>query len=677
MKWLSTLVILLSTLPVSTQIPSLGTRQEEASGTLAHPLEIGDQRQYDKDQSLRRWVVAQGDRNAEATVPTPNTPYDEDSSGDIARAVTAWETRARDQLRNLFSSIPHIPEEIRLACLRLHTDATGEGHLTAAIALCLLVGFAIAAEWLVRRKLWAHGRGVQHYLPTAVLFTVSAAFFFAFEWPPLVRMVIACFLAAFVTYRFIAAGIGQAAHPEVHRRLKIIVAWMLIAISSLEAGAVLRMDGDALKAMAFLASLMTLMLAIELVWHKIMRSVAVRTMLCLHLTGVWLLWCLDFKALFWAAIYIVSLPPALRAIGHASRAYIATHFLIAPSDSRNVLLVRGARATIISLAVAWIAAVWEMDGQMIGHGDPRVSGVICGLFKIIVVLLLADLVWHLAKAAIDRNVSPPPISSAVEEWETNGATDETPATRLHTLLPILRNAVAVTLLVATGLVILGQVGVDIGPLIAGAGIFGVAIGFGSQTLVRDVISGIFYLFDDAFRVGEYIQAKNYKGTVEGFSLRSVKLRHHRGPLFTIPFGELGAVENMSRDWSKVKFVVTVPYDSDIEKARKIGKSIGQELLGDPELGPLFIEPLKMKGVEEFGAYGIVISFAMVTRPTSHQSFIRRSAYAMLRESFRKNGIEFAQPTVQVGSSKTREVQVATYQAHEVTKAGERERAAEL
>ena len=84
------------------------------------------------------------------------------------------------------------------------------------------------------------------------------------------------------------------------------------------------------------------------------------------------------------------------------------------------------------------------------------------------------------------------------------------------------------------LMALSSLGVEIGPLIAGAGIFGVAIGFGSQTLVRDVISGIFYLLDDAFRVGEYIQSGSYKGTVEKLGFRSVKLRHHRGPVFTIP-----------------------------------------------------------------------------------------------------------------------------------------------
>ncbi|MQB04763.1 mechanosensitive ion channel family protein [Agrobacterium tumefaciens] len=677
MNWFSVLMVLLGAIPVLAQIPSPGTTEGDASTTSAYQQKIGGPGEHFEGINLRRQLVAQTDRNAEAAPPSLSRTHDETSTGDITRAVSAWETRARVELQRLVSSMPHIPEDIRLAYLRLRADATSESHATATIVLCLLVASAVAAEWLVRRKLWRHGKGAEHYLPTAVLATFTAAFFFAIEWPPLVRLVVACFLAAFITYRFIAAGIAHAAHPEIHGRLKIIVAWVVIAMAFLAASTVLEVDDGTLNAVALLASMLTLMLAIELVWRKLTMSIAVKTMLSLYLAGVWLLWCLDFKALFWAGIYIVVFPPTLRAIGHTLRDYIAAHFLIPQSDSRNVLIVRGARATIIGLAVAWIATVWETDGHMGSQGDPRVGAVFYGFLKSIVVLLLADLVWHLAKAAIDRNVPSPGSSSTVIDMETNGAVQESPATRLHTLLPILRNAVAVALFVTAGLVILGQLGVDIGPLVAGAGIFGVAIGFGSQALVRDVISGIFYLFDDAFRVGEYIQAKNYKGTVEGFSLRSVKLRHHRGPLFTIPFGELGAVENMSRDWSKVKFVVTVPYDTDIEKARKIGKAIGRELLSDPELGPLFIEPLKMKGVEEFGAYGIVISFAMITLPTSQQSFIRRSAYAMLREAFQRNGIEFAQPSVQIGSAKTQEAHATAYQAHELTKADEREPAAEL
>ena len=116
-----------------------------------------------------------------------------------------------------------------------------------------------------------------------------------------------------------------------------------------------------------------------------------------------------------------------------------------------------------------------------------------------------------------------------------------------------------TIVIITLLMALSSLGIEIGPLIAGAGVVGVAIGFGAQTLVKDVIAGMFYLLDDAFRVGEYIQSGSYKGTVESFSLRSVKLRHHRGDLFTVPFGELGAVQNMSRDWVIDKFTINVDY----------------------------------------------------------------------------------------------------------------------
>ena len=106
----------------------------------------------------------------------------------------------------------------------------------------------------------------------------------------------------------------------------------------------------------------------------------------------------------------------------------------------------------------------------------------------------------------------------------------------------------VVLTVMAALMALSALGVQVGPLIAGAGVVGVAIGFGSQTLVKDVISGVFFLLDDAFRVGEYIESGSIRGTVEGFSLRSIKLRHHRGYLHTVPFGSLDKITNYSRDW---------------------------------------------------------------------------------------------------------------------------------
>jgi moderate conductance mechanosensitive channel len=148
---------------------------------------------------------------------------------------------------------------------------------------------------------------------------------------------------------------------------------------------------------------------------------------------------------------------------------------------------------------------------------------------------------------------------------------------------------------------------------------------------------MFYLLDDAFRVGEYIQSGNYKGTVEGFSIRSVRLRHHRGPVYTVPFSLLGAIQNQNRDWVIDKIAVGVTYDSDLEKACELIKQIGLDLQKDPEFAPLILEPLKMQGVEQLGDFAVQIRAKMMTIPRE-QFVIRRKAYAMIKKAFDENGI---------------------------------------
>jgi small-conductance mechanosensitive channel len=196
------------------------------------------------------------------------------------------------------------------------------------------------------------------------------------------------------------------------------------------------------------------------------------------------------------------------------------------------------------------------------------------------------------------------------------------------------------------LMALSSMGVPITPLVAGAGVFGIAVGFGAQTFARDIIAGMFYLLDDAFRVGEYIQSGNYKGTVEGFSIRSVRLRHHRGPVYTVPFSLLGAVQNQSRDWVIDKIAIGITYDSDLTLAKKLIKQIGLDLAKDPEYAPLILEPLKMQGVDNLGDFAVQIRAKMMTLP-GEQFVIRRAAYAMIKKAFDENGIKFAFPTVQI------------------------------
>jgi small-conductance mechanosensitive channel len=150
-------------------------------------------------------------------------------------------------------------------------------------------------------------------------------------------------------------------------------------------------------------------------------------------------------------------------------------------------------------------------------------------------------------------------------------------------MPLLRVAMAIVIGAVAVLIVLSQLGVNITPLVAGASILGLAVSFGSQTLVRDIVSGIFYLAEDAFRVGEYIDCGKAKGTVEGFMLRSIRLRHQNGQIHTIPFGQLGQITNYSRDWTTMKFNLRFVRDTDLEKLRRPVKKIGLEVMEDSEM----------------------------------------------------------------------------------------------
>jgi small-conductance mechanosensitive channel len=201
------------------------------------------------------------------------------------------------------------------------------------------------------------------------------------------------------------------------------------------------------------------------------------------------------------------------------------------------------------------------------------------------------------------------------------------------------------------LVALSQLGVNIGPLLAGAGVIGLAISFGSQALVRDIVSGIFFMADDAFRVGEYIDSGKLKGTVEKITLRSVRLRHQNGQIHTIPFGQLTAITNFSRDWQTVKFNLRLARDADAEKVRKAVKKVGEEMMQDPELARELLQPLKLQGMAEIADSAIVFRLKFTARPTK-PSWVQREALKRIYKAFGEKGIEFASNAITVQSSGT-------------------------
>jgi small-conductance mechanosensitive channel len=375
---------------------------------------------------------------------------------------------------------------------------------------------------------------------------------------------------------------------------------------------------------------------------------------------LWAVWAAGAMKLFWFLVAAIGLPIAIRvarpAARHIMRPVPGEDGSPGATSVAAIFVEQGVRALLIMGAIWMLLWGWGLDFGALAESETAFTRLLRGSMHALIIVLVADLAWSLIKALADNALANAQVKAGTDAEETRRRA------RVRTLLPIGRNIAFIVLVVMAGLMALSALGVEIAPLIASAGVVGVAVGFGAQTVVRDMISGMFYMLDDAFRVGEYIQSGNYKGVVESFSLRSVKLRHQRGPLFTIPFGSLGAVQNMSRDWVMVKDQIGITYDSDVDKAKKIIKQIGLELAKDPDLGPNILQPLKMQGIEQFGEYSINIRMKMMTKP-GEQFVIRRRANAMIKKAFDENGIKFAFPTVQLagGDASNGAVAVAAQQ----------------
>lgn len=264
--------------------------------------------------------------------------------------------------------------------------------------------------------------------------------------------------------------------------------------------------------------------------------------------------------------------------------------------------------------------------------------------RAVLAIVIGMITWNILRNIIRRNMSKISLDpNALMDGEGGGSDA---ATRTQTLLPILQNVSFFFIVVIVIFVVLSALGVNTGPLLAGAGVIGIAIGFGAQKLVQDIVSGLFFLFEDAFRIGEYIQAGDMVGTVESTSLRSLKLRHHLGAVQTIPYGEIRAVKNLSRDFVIMKLKFRVPFDTDIELVRKTIKKVGIALLDHDELGGDFIAPLKSQGVQTAEDDALVIRMKFTCLP-GKQWMIKREAYRLVQEALAQKGINFASRQVTV------------------------------
>ena len=601
----------------------------------------------------------------------------------------------RSRGQDLIRAFPGLPVQFERARMVLLIEFEEQGLVAIVALIAGFVAAGIGLDKLLRSRMggyrdWMNaiptsipagrlrGLGVRFLyamLSIAAFVIGSAGVFLLFDWPPLLREIVLAFLTVAIiirtalmlcrvaflppflglrgaaNYRVVVMSDARATHW--YRWVGLLVGWFTLVGATLGLMKTFGFDEPGRIAVGIVAGLVQLLLGLAAIWlrpaetateHRRIREKATSWLLTAFFVITWLLRVSGVYTAFWLLFAAVALPAAIS----ASRTAVH-HLLRAPEDGSNpfpqvtiAVIDRGLRVCIILASALLLAQAWGLGLAGMAEGDSTQERLLRGGLSAVVILLAADFGWSVIKAMIARR-----LNGDIPDTAEGHSTTVTPKqARLRTLLPIVQNILFAVILVMVVLMVLSSLGIEIAPLIAGAGVVGVAIGFGAQTVVKDVISGMFYLLDDAFRVGEYIETGTHKGSVESFSLRSVKLHHHRGYLTTVPFGELGAVQNMSRDWVIDKFSVTVGYKTDMEVLRKLIKKLGVELAADPEFAPNVIEPLKMQGVQSFGDYGIAVGLKMTTRP-GQQFQMRRRAYVRLKQIFEESGIEIPFPTVHV------------------------------
>jgi small conductance mechanosensitive channel len=278
---------------------------------------------------------------------------------------------------------------------------------------------------------------------------------------------------------------------------------------------------------------------------------------------------------------------------------------------------------------------------------------------IILIILVAYTAHVLVRRSINRlaaKIADPEAQDVVRKLKRRapasivdtGSLSLRSAARAQTLSFVLRSIASALIWAIAVIMILGELGVNLGPLIAGAGIAGAALGFGAQSLVKDFLSGIFMLVEDQYGVGDIVDLGEANGVVEAVSLRTTRLRGVDGTVWHVPNGTIDRVGNMSQQWARALLDVDVAYGTDVDRAQEVIKQVADEVHTDPDWRRLILETPEVWGVERLGADAISIRLVVKTRP-GEQYAVMRELRRRLSETFEREGIEipFPQRTVWV------------------------------
>jgi small-conductance mechanosensitive channel len=384
-------------------------------------------------------------------------------------------------------------------------------------------------------------------------------------------------------------------------------------------------------------------------WGRIRRSLAEiwPVLAILYFSGIYLIYALRIQGGFayvarattLSLIVIVAAQVVVRFIRELSR----RGFAISPElkaqfptleqrANRYIPVLTGLTGVVIYLLAALtVLQAWSV-GAFGWLGTDLGRRMIGSVLAIGIELFIALTVWEIFVGAIDRYL--------------NGidATGTPRRTRIRTLLPLLRTAMLSVLVVLTSLIILSHIGMDITPLLAGAGVVGVAIGFGSQALVKDIITGLFILMEDQIAVGDVVDVgKDHAGVVEAITVRTIRLRDQAGTVHTVPFSEVTTVKNLTRDFAYVVARIAISYSEDIDRVVEILRQVSEELMADEALRPSILDPFDYQGVDALDASSVVL-LVRIRTVASKQALVGRAFNRLVKIAFDKEGIASRDPT---------------------------------
>ncbi|MGC1409721.1 MAG: mechanosensitive ion channel domain-containing protein [Acetobacteraceae bacterium] len=627
-------------------------------------------------------------RVRQAILQDPGTPPPaQHSSATAGEMMDTTLSRTRLRLWNIGAELGHIPSHLARVREQMQVLLPGSALLRLVAFLIVFLAGGIAAQFLFLRlaRPWRAHFGVlalatprerlsavcERLAFAILIIAVSAAgsmgTFLLFMWPPLTGSIILGYLLAFLAIRLGKTAIRFFLAPNAER-LRLVnvctdtawywhrwVAWLVgvaaIGWQTIQTLRSLGMPDEGSDVLRQLLLLVLTTMGVWIVWRvptahhgtaRSRRDPVVRLLVSLGLVFDWLLFVMGASALAWTLLILAAIPVTTLILGQSISMVVLGRWPETNTEPcAHVAIARRAMQTlVIILAALAMVHVWHIDLTMMSNMDTPMTRVIRGLLEALVILVIADLLWQVVRVLIDERLAgdQPPIDALDEEELRRQA-------RLRTLLPVLRNFAFFIVLVMASLSALAAMGLQIGPLLAGAGVVGIAVGFGAQTLVRDILSGVFFLLDDAFRVGEQIESGSIRGTVESFSLRSVKLRHVNGQLHTVPFGDLKAITNYSRDWVVEYLHVVVTYDTDLDLLENVVETVSDQLTANPLVATELIEPLRSLGVQAMIDTGMQVGLMFKTRP-GRQFAVRRAAYSQIRTAFAAHGIRFATAVAQ-------------------------------